>query len=195
MLRWKILCMLGLVVTLASCGQNVKETIPETTTIAETESQEISTEDTTSEIIQPETTAKESSSPKETVENKESTKSASENEPDDNFTVDPSDAEAFAIEIKKAVSEMDLEALADLAAFPIYIGFTEGGQSIYSKEDFIALGEEKIFTEALMDSIAQADETTLPPSRAGFVLTKENGTENIIFGLRDGKLSINGINY
>jgi len=46
-----------------------------------------------------------------------------------------------------------------------------------------------------MTSIAQADETNLPPSRAGFVLTEEGGTENIIFGLRDGKLAISGINY
>ncbi len=115
--------------------------------------------------------------------------------PIDNFDVDSAEAAEFAGKIKTAVSEQDLEALADLAAYPLYIGFTSGSQSVESKEDFLSLGKEKIFTEGLMTSIAQADETNLPPSRAGFVLTKEGGTENIIFGLRDGKLAISGINY
>lgn len=115
--------------------------------------------------------------------------------PIDNFDVDSAEAAEFAGKIKKAVSEQDLETLADLAAYPLYIGFTSGSQSVESKEDFLSLGKEKIFTEGLMTSIAQADETNLSPSRAGFILTEESGAENIVFGLRDGKLAISGINY
>lgn len=59
----------------------------------------------------------------------------------------------------------------------------------------IALGEEKIFTQEWMDSIAQADETALSPSMAGFVLSGEGGGGNLVFGLRDGKLAVSGINY
>ena len=47
----------------------------------------------------------------------------------------------------------------------------------------------------LMDSVAEADEKNLPPSRAGFILTKEAGEPNVIFGLRDGTLAVTGINY
>ena len=46
-----------------------------------------------------------------------------------------------------------------------------------------------------MDSIAQADETALSPSMAGFVLSGEGGGGNLVFGLRDGKLAVSGINY
>lgn len=186
MIRWKLLCILSLVATITSCGQNTKETPPEPSTVIETESQETSIEDILSE-------EKESSSSTETLaENTESKDTITE---DDNFAVDSSEAEAFALKIKKAVSETDLEALADLAAFPMYIQFTEKGQSIQNREEFLALGKEKIFTEAWMDSIAQADETALSPSQAGFILTKENGAENVVFGLRNGELAITGINY
>ncbi|MFQ8679734.1 hypothetical protein [Enterocloster sp.] len=88
-----------------------------------------------------------------------------------------------------------METLADLAAYPLYIGFADGGVSVESREEMIALGEEKIFTQEWMDSIAQADETALSPSMAGFVLSGEGGGGNLVFGLRDGKLAVSGINY
>ena len=88
----------------------------------------------------------------------------------------------------------DLEALADLTAFPVYIGFEEGGQLAESREEFLALGAERIFTDGLLSSIAEADETALSPSMAGFVLQSGDGP-NIIFGVTDGTLGIVGINY
>lgn len=118
-----------------------------------------------------------------------------DNQRSDNFDVDAAETEAFAIKIKEAVAGQDLEKLAELIAFPVYIRFEENGQFIESKEDFIALGKDNIFTETLMESIAGADETLLPPSRAGFVLTKEKGAANIVFGLREGELAISGFNY
>ena len=45
-----------------------------------------------------------------------------------------------------------------------------------------------------MDSIERADESNLSPSMAGFSLSAE-GRPNMIFGVRDGKLTIQGINY
>ena len=48
-----------------------------------------------------------------------------------------------------------------------------GGQSVESREQFLELGAEKIFTQELMDSVAAADETKLEPSMAGFVLAQE----------------------
>lgn len=118
-----------------------------------------------------------------------------EAEEDDNFSADPASVEAFGRSVKEAVAEKDLETLADLAAYPLYIGFADGGVSVESREEMIALGEEKIFTQEWMDSIAQADETALSPSMAGFVLSGEGGGGNLVFGLRDGKLAVSGINY
>lgn len=109
--------------------------------------------------------------------------------------MDTEAAAAFGKRIKDVVAAKDLEGLADLTAFPTYAGFTEGGKMIETREAFIALGADKIFTAELLDSIAAADESSLSPSMAGFALSKEKGAPNVVFGVRDGKLAINGINY
>lgn len=114
---------------------------------------------------------------------------------EDNFSVDQEAAAEFGRQIKEAAATRDLEALADLAAYPLYVGFAEGGESVESKEEFLALGADRIFTGALTESVAAADENSLTPSMAGFVLSGESGAPNIIFGVRDGKLAISGINY
>lgn len=126
---------------------------------------------------------------------RESEQVTTESQGIDNFDVDLSEAEEFAVQIKDAVAAADLEGLADLTAFPVYIGFPEGGQFVESREDFISLGKEKIFTEELTASVSRADETGLSPSMAGFVLSEETGGANIVFGLRDGELAVVGINY
>lgn len=112
----------------------------------------------------------------------------------DNFSVDKKTVAEFGKEVKTAVADNDLEALADLAAFPLYVGFKDGGVSVKTREDFIALGSDKIFTKELVDSIAGADENSLSASRAGFSLTS-TGAPNIVFGVREGRLTINGMNY
>ncbi|MGN0425315.1 MAG: hypothetical protein ACI4FY_08360 [Acetatifactor sp.] len=112
----------------------------------------------------------------------------------DNFSVHASMVAAFAKEIKAAVAEKDLEALADLAAFPMYIGFQDGGKSVETKDDFLALDADTIFSQELMDAIAAADETKLSASRAGFSLT-DTGAPNIVFGVREGRLAVQTINY
>ena len=122
------------------------------------------------------------------------TEIASEEE-DDNFSVDETETENFAGMVKEAVAQRDLEKLAELAAFPMYIGFPEEEKLIESKEAFLAFDPDMIFTAELMDSVAKADEKNLPPSRAGFILTKESGGPNVVFGLRDGALAVTGINY
>ena len=48
----------------------------------------------------------------------------------DNFSVDEAAVTAFAEQIQTAVADKDLEALADLAAYPLYVGFADGGQSV-----------------------------------------------------------------
>lgn len=82
------------------------------------------------------------------------------------------------------MAEKDIEALADLASYPLYVGFADGSVSAESREDLIALGAERIFTAEMVDAIAGADENGLKPSMAGFSLTKD-GKPNITFILNE----------
>lgn len=164
-------------VMVTACGGKTEEATkaPEVTTEAAVE-----TEETTETIV---------------IETEKETSEETEAQSyEDNFAVDAEATADFAAKIKAAVAEKDLEALADLAAYPLYAGFADGGKSIDSREAFVELGAEKIFTPELMESIEAADSSSLSPSMAGFSLAKD-GKPNIIFGVRDGKLSINGINY
>ncbi len=109
---------------------------------------------------------------------------------EDNFSVPAEDAAAFAKQVKEAVAGRDLEKLANLSAFPMYIGL-EVGKTVESKEQFAALGADAVFTEGVMKSVAAADENSLSASKAGFVLS-DGGSANVIFGVRDGKLAVEG---
>lgn len=111
---------------------------------------------------------------------------------EDNFAVGNSDVMAFANKIKAAVAAKDIEALADLTAFPVYVGIAEDG--VETREAFITLGAEKIFAPNLVESVAGADISNLSPSMAGFSISKD-GKSNIIFGVVGGRLAISGINY
>ena len=82
---------------------------------------------------------------------------------------------------------------AACAAYPL-CGGTDGGMSVNSADELVALCAEKVFTPELSEAVGNADETALEPSMAGFVLSGE-GSANIIFGVVDGQLAIKGINY
>lgn len=111
---------------------------------------------------------------------------------EDNFAVDSRDAKEFAEKVKNATAKKDLEALASLTAFPVYVGLP-GVDVVETKEDFLKLGAETVFTEELVKSVEMADIDNLKPSMAGFSISSE-GTVNVNFGVVDGVLAINGIN-
>lgn len=111
---------------------------------------------------------------------------------EDNFAVESATVSEFAEKIKTAVAAGDMEALADLTAFPVYVSIAKEG--VKTREDFMALGAEKVFTPELKASVAGADTSNLSPSMAGFVVETDGGP-NIIFGVVEGKLAISGINY
>ena len=141
----------------------------------------------------PESTAAPETEQAETSESTPAGQESAAGEFEDNFAVENETAAAFAQQIKDAVAAQDLEALADLTAFPVYVGFTDGGQGVETREDFVALGAEKIFTPELVDAMANATKTEFTPSMAGF--TVSDGRPNITFGVVDGSLGIVGINY
>lgn len=100
----------------------------------------------------------------------------------------------FGRMIKEAVARKDVEMLANLTGFPVYVGLS-GGIVVEARADFIALDVEELLSDEMVSSIAEADENNLSPSMAGLTLYGSDGASSITFGVREGCLAISGINY
>lgn len=98
------------------------------------------------------------------------------------------DTAVFAEQIKTAIADKDMEALADLCAYPLAVN----GEVIESKDDFLKLNSDDIFTEQRCAVIEAVDVSTLEETMAGVIMG--DATPNIIFKSVDGKLGITGIN-
>lgn len=122
---------------------------------------------------------------------------AAESEGLDNFDVEKQTFLDFAVKVKEAVAEKDMEKLSELVSFPTYVGFQEEGIVIEKKEDFMALDPERVFTPDMLISIEAADAEKLEASMAGFTLAKayEEGIPSITYSMTGGRLGITGINY
>lgn len=102
------------------------------------------------------------------------------------------DIRSFAEEIQITVADKDLDALADLCGYPVFVGLENGeGLEIMEKEEFLAIGEDNIFTETLMKEIAAIVPEELEQFEAGVVM---GDAANIIFGSVEGAPAIVGIN-
>ncbi len=102
------------------------------------------------------------------------------------------DINSFTSKIKQTFASKDLEALADLCGYPVYVSLQNGkGIEVNSRQAFLDLGSENIFTDSLSETIKSIDPQTLEVFGAGVVLG-ENA--NIIFNKVDGRLMITGIN-
>lgn len=112
---------------------------------------------------------------------------------EDNFAVDSEAAKEFAEKVKDATAQKDLEALADLAVFPVYVGLPDVGL-VETKEEFLKLDAEAVFTDELLESIENADIENFQPSMAGFPIS-DGRIASINFGVVDGVLAVNAINY
>ncbi len=145
------------------------------------------------ETASAETAAPESSVPEAGSEEQTEETAESEGKYKDNFEVSEEEAKEFAEKIQKATADKDPEALARLTAFPVYVGLPDAG-AVETKEEFLAIGADALFTDELMASVAAADIDSLRPSMAGFSIS-DGGSANINFGVVDGALSVTGINY
>ena len=195
----KLLLAAGLtaVMVMAGCGQNAaeeKDLEQETEQVEETE-QESSVEDaqTEAEAVDDGQTEEEGGAQEETEASSEG--SAEGQLYEDNFAVDEDAVVDFGEKIQEAVAAKDMEALADLTAFPVYVGLPDTDGIVETREDFLALGAEQVLTDELVSSVEQADLSGQEPSMAGFVVADESGRPNIIFGVVEGKLAVTGINY
>lgn len=95
---------------------------------------------------------------------------------------------AFAEQIQAAMADQDLEALADLCAYPLAVN----GEVVEDRETLLELGADVIFTEERCAVIAAVDVSTLEETMAGVIMG--DATPNIIFKSVDGTLGITGIN-
>lgn len=190
--KWMLAAGLTAAMILAGCGGNAGKDAGQTQEMEETTQENTAQED--SEQAQDTENSQEEQNPEDAGES-ESSESAETVTYEDNFAVDSKAAAAFAEKIKEAVAAKDLEALADLTSFPVYVGLPDIDGGVETREDFLALGADSVFTQELMDAVAAADDSSLQPSMAGFVLSNESGRPNIIFGVVDGKLAVTGINY
>ncbi len=196
--RWILLATAVMVLSLTGCGQEKEKSnnvAPETGTLLE--SGESETEQSQEQAAQQEAAA--ATEPADQDPAADTTEGAQQEAAaggswEDNFAVDTAAAAEFGGKIKEAVAEQDIEKLADLTAFPVYVGVIGDGIVVEKREDFIALGADALFTEEMTASIAGADENSLNPSKAGFTLCSGDGAPSITFGVQDGKLGISGIN-
>lgn len=180
-----VLCL-----SLAACGSKKEEAAPEETQT------EVTDPETDATVVTPEQAPEEVVQDDAAIDVEENSKLPI----DEEMAVDPEAVtfESFAASIQDAVANKNIEALANLCAYPVYVGSPDTkneGSTIETVDDFMALGVDNVITPEMMKAIAAVDPATLKESEAGY--TMMNGTEgpSITFKQVDGVFGINGINY
>ena len=106
--------------------------------------------------------------------------------------LEQSEIKPFAEKVQKAVADKDMEALAGLCVYPVYVSLGEGqGEEIADESAFLKMDGGQIFTESMLKEIADTDVDTLEQFGAGVIMGGEN---SIIFNNVDGQAAITGIN-
>ena len=111
-------------------------------------------------------------------------------------SLEESDYKGFAEQIQHIFSQRDIEALAQLCAYPVYVT-TEANTEGLDVADAAGLKAQKddIFTDAMLQAVAGVDPDRLTPSQAGIFVGSESGSPGLFFSLaEDGYLKIMGIN-
>lgn len=179
---------------IAGCGSNTKNADSQTEVSTSTETtDEASSDETDTE----ETDSNSGETANEATDSQQEAADPRDGNYEDNFAVSHEAAVDFAEKIKSAVAAKDQEALADLVNYPVYIGFKDEGQTVDTKEDFMKLDASELFTDDLLNAVANADESedVLSPSMAGFNLCSNDASASLTFSVQDGKLGVTGINY
>ena len=179
---------------IAGCGSNTKNADSQTEVSTSTETtDEASSDETDTE----ETDSNYGETANEATDSQQEAADPGDGNYEDNFAVSHEAAVDFAEKIKSAVAAKDQEALADLVNYPVYIGFKDEGQTVDTKEDFMKLDASELFTDDLLNAVANADESedVLSPSMAGFNLYSNDASASLTFSVQDGKLGVTGINY
>ena len=179
---------------IAGCGSNTKNADSQTEVSTSTEmTDEASSDETDTE----ETDSNSGETANEATDSQQEAADPGDGNYEDNFAVSHEAAVDFAEKIKSAVAAKDQEALADLVNYPVYISIKDDGQTVDTKEDFMKLDASELFTDDLLNAVANADESedVLSPRMAGFNLYSNDASASLTFSVQDGKLGVTGINY
>ena len=179
---------------IAGCGSNTKNADSQTEISTSTETTD---EASSGETDTEETDSNSGETANEATDSQQEAADPGDGNYEDNFAVSHEAAVDFAEKIKSAVAAKDQEALADLVNYPVYISFKDEGQTVDTKEDFMKLDASELFTDDLLNAVANADESedVLSPSMAGFNLYSNDASASLTFSVQDGKLGVTGINY
>lgn len=111
-------------------------------------------------------------------------------------SLEESDYKGFVRQIQKAFTDRDMEALAKLCAYPVYVT-TEANTEGLDVSDSAGLEAQKddIFTDVMIQAITAVDPDKLAPSESGVYIGSESGAPGLFFTLsEEGKLCIMAIN-
>ena len=102
--------------------------------------------------------------------------------------------EAVAESAKLAVKDKSMDELAELVGYPCYVSI-DGGTTVNDEAEFLSLDVSKIFTDAFVKAVENADLSKIEVTEAGFVVGDPSGKPNITIGLDENNaIGITGIN-
>lgn len=175
-------------VSLASCGsgEKTKDAATEAAQDAAAEAEQMTTEGETADGAEKEAEEDTAQTAQEDETEKTGGDAALE------------DYQLFAESVRDAVAAKDLEALSQLVSYPVYAGSSEDpetGAVIETKEDFIALGADTIFTDTLLASMEAVNPADIAEVNAGFVMMGGEEGASIIFNAVEEGYGITGLSY
>lgn len=93
-----------------------------------------------------------------------------------------------------AVRDKNMQALAELAQYPLYLGL-ESGNEIDSKDELMRkYTAEQIFTEDFTNSVLHCDLLNLREAGGNLVVSMDGGKPNLIFTKTDAGYKLSAIN-
>ena len=102
--------------------------------------------------------------------------------------------EAVAESAKLAVKDKSMDELAELVGYPCYVSI-DGGTTVNDEAEFLSLDASKIFTDAFVKAVEDADLSKIEVTEASFVVGDPSGKPNITIGLDESNaIGITGIN-
>lgn len=93
-----------------------------------------------------------------------------------------------------AVRDKNLDALAGMATYPLYLGLASGNEVDNKDELLQKYTAEQIFTDAFCESVLHADLLTLTAADGNLVVSADGGRPNMIFTKTDAGYKLSAVN-
>ena len=93
-----------------------------------------------------------------------------------------------------AVRDKNLDALAGMATYPLYLGLASGNEVDNKDELLQKYTAEQIFTDAVCESVLHADLLTLTAADGNLVVSADGGRPNMIFTKTDAGYKLSAVN-